>query len=111
MSLEFSFSETCYLTKVKEPSLPNYLHCQVGWVCKIYRLHLCREITPTHTDYPDYDTDGEALVMQITPSLPSLPGPLLPRVVAPDRVKLKCLTFKLCTYAKLNCLKLNCFYI
>ena len=44
---------------------------------------------------PDYDTkqsDGEAPVMlellgvQSNPLLPSLPGPLWPRVVAPDRV-------------------------
>ena len=62
------------------------------------------------------------------PWLPSLPGPLGPGVVALDRVpsmgqiELNCvimlnwtalnrtvLTFKLCTYAKLNCLKCNCF--
>ena len=45
--------------------------------------------------YPEYDikqSDGEApvmlelRVMQSTPLLPSLPGPLLPRVVIPDRV-------------------------
>ena len=44
---------------------------------------------------PGYDTkksDGEAPVMlylwgmQSTPLLPSLPGPLLPDVVAPDRI-------------------------
>ena len=59
-----------------------------------------------------------------TPLLLSLTGPLWPGVVAPDRVlsmsqiELHCvlglnwivwdgtvLTFKLCTYAKLNCLK------
>ena len=61
-----------------------------------------------------------------TPSLPLLPGPLRPGVVVPDRVlsmgqiELKCVLmlnwitwnrtfwiFKLCTYAKLNCLKWN----
>ena len=45
---------------------------------------------------PGYDTkqsDGKALIMlevwrmQSTPSVPSLPGPLLHGVVAPDRVK------------------------
>ena len=63
-------------------------------------------------------------------SLPLLPGPLWPRVVAPDRVlsmsqiEQNCLlmlnriawnrtvlTCKQCTYAKLNCLKQNCFCI
>ena len=62
--------------------------------------------------------------MRSTPSLPSLSGPLWPGVVVPDKVllmgqtELKCvlmlnwiawnrtvLTFKLCTYTKLNCLK------
>ena len=85
---------------------------------------------------PWYDTkqsDGEIPVMlelwgiQSTTSLPSLWGQLWPGVVAPDRVlsmgqiELNCililnwiawnrtvLTFKLCTYAKLNCLKWNC---
>ena len=60
----------------------------------------------------------ELWVMQSTPSLPSLLGPLCPGVVAPDRVlsmgqiELNCVAknrtvsiFKLCTYAKLNCLK------
>ena len=73
---------------------------------------------------PGYDTkqfDGEAPVMlelwgiSSTPSLPLLPGPLWPRVVAPDkgpiyglnRTKLwfTVFSFKLCIYAKLNCLK------
>ena len=63
-----------------------------------------------------------------TPSLPSLPSPLWPGVVAPDRVQsisrteLNCvlmlkwiasnrtvLTFKRCTYAKVNSLKWSCF--
>ena len=43
--------------------------------------------------------------MWIISLLPSLRGPLWPRVVAPDCVLSDCLTFKLCTYAKLNCLK------
>ena len=72
--------------------------------------------------------------MRSTPSLPSLQGPLCPRVVAPDRalfigqIELNCVLMlnwivwnrtvlrnwiawnrnvfdKLCTYAKLNCLK------
>ena len=57
-------------------------------------------------------------VMRSTLSLPLLPGPLWPRVVAPDivisigQIELNCiawnrtvLTFKLRTYAKLGCLK------
>ena len=59
---------------------------------------------------PAYDTkqfDGEALVMLVlwgmwsTSSLPLLPGSLWLRVVAPDGSNWT----KLCTYAKLNCLK------
>ena len=49
---------------------------------------------PPSNEYPGYDTkqsDGEVpAVLQLwemrsTPSLPSLPGPLWPGVVAPDR--------------------------
>ena len=60
--------------------------------------------------------------MRSIPSLPLHPGPLWPEVVAPDGsninklctyAKLNCLkcvlTFKLHPYAKLNCLKQNCF--
>ena len=59
--------------------------------------------------------------MRRTSPLPSLTGPLRPGVVAPDRVlsmgqieldlcltellERTVLTFKLCKYAKLNCLK------
>ena len=80
--------------------------------------------------YDSKQSDGDVPVMLelwgmlSTPSLTLLPGPLWLRVVAPDRVlsigqiELNCilmlkriawnktvLTFKLCTYAKLNCLK------
>ena len=48
--------------------------------------------------------------IQGTPSLLSLPGPLWSGVVAPDRV-LSMGQIELCTYAKLNCFKLNCFDI
>ena len=60
----------------------------------------------------------ELLGMRNTPSLPSLPGPLWPGVVAPDkgpiywlnRTKLSFLEFtvfalKLCICAKLDCLE------
>ena len=107
--------------------------CPVGWGHRIQWLHLCREVRPPPTECPGYDSkqsDGKILVMlelwgmQSTPSLLSLPGPLWPSMVAPDlvlfmsQIELKCilmlnwttwnrtiLTFKLCSYAKLNCLK------
>ena len=62
--------------------------------CRIHRLHLCRGVRPPTNESPGYDTkqsDGEVPVMLglwemgSTPSLPLLPGPLCPRVVAPDR--------------------------
>ena len=78
-----------------------FLHCYgpvqtykadfpVSWDRRIHRLYLCRGVRPL----PHYDTkqsNGEAPVMlefwgmQSTPSLPLLPCPLWPRVVAPDR--------------------------
>ena len=54
----------------------------------------CRGVRPHPKECPDYDTkqsDGEVpAVLELwgirsTPSLPSLPGPLWPTVVAPDR--------------------------
>ena len=63
---------------------------------------------------PGYDSkqsDGEVPVMlelwgmQSTPSMPSLPGPIWPRVVAYDKSCIYALNrTKLCTYAELNCL-------
>ena len=92
-----------------------------------------KRYTANPNEYPGYDTkqsDGEVPVMlelwgmQSTPSLPSLLGPLLLGVVAPDsvifmgQIELNCvlilnstawnrtvLIFKLRTNAKLNCLK------
>ena len=94
---------------------------------------LQRDKSPYPNKCAGYDTkqsDGEVPVMQeiwgmrSTLSLPSLPGPLCPRVVVPDRVlsllqielntelmlnwivwKRTVLIFKRRTYAKLNCLK------
>ena len=81
-------------------------------------------IRPPH-ECPGYDTkqsDGEG--MQSTPSLPSIPSPHWPGAIASDRVlsmgqielnyvlminwivwNRTVLTFKLCTNARLNCLK------
>ena len=68
--------------------------CSVDWGCRIHWLHLCRGVRPPPNECPGYNTkqsDGEVPVMlelwgmRSTPSLPSLPGPLWPGVVAPDR--------------------------
>ena len=81
------------------PSVLQYLDpisstCPVGWGCRIHWLHLCRGVKPPPNECPGYDTkqsDGEVPAvlelrgMRSTPSLPLLPGPLWPRVVAPDR--------------------------
>ena len=109
----------------------------IGSGCIIHQLHLSREATPP-IECPVYDSKlshGAVPVMMEfwgmwgTISLSSLPGPLCPGVVTPDRVlsmgqielnstlmlnwfswKRTVLIFKLRTYAKLNCLKLNCFW-
>ena len=95
--------------------------------------------TPTPNECSGYDTkqsDGEVPVtmelqgMQSTPSFPLLPGSLWLRVVALDRVlsmgqielnhilmlnwiawNRTVLIFKKHTYAKLHCLKWNCFWM
>ena len=68
--------------------------CPVGWGWRIRRLLLCREVRPHPNECPRYDTkqsDGEVPAvlelwgMRSTPSLPSLPGPPWPGVVAPDK--------------------------
>ena len=67
----------------------------VGLGCRIHRLHLCRGPRPSRSSwYPGYDTkpsNGEAPVLELwamrsTPSLPLLPGPFCPGVVALDSV-------------------------
>ena len=62
----------------------------VGRSSRIHRLHLCRELRP-HNVGPGYDTKQSDVIlvlwgMRSTPSFPSLPGPLLFGVVAPDTV-------------------------
>ena len=73
-----------------------------------------KEYTDCFSECPGYDTkqpDGKVPVMlelwgmQSTPSLPLLPGPLWPRMVAPDKGPIYGLNrTKLHTYDKLNCL-------
>ena len=103
------------------------LACPVGWGCKIHWLCLCRGVrTPhTQTSVPDITLNNLMVRLQYcwsfggmrsTSSLPSLPGRLCDLSVG--QIELKCvlmlswialnrtaLTFKLYTYAKLNCLK------
>ena len=61
--------------------------------------------------YDAKQSDDEALVMLelwgmwSTPALPSLPGPLLIRMVTPDKVlSMGQIALNSVTYAKLNCL-------
>ena len=67
--------------------------CPVGWGCRIQRLHLCRRVRPPNEclGYDSKQSNGEVpgmlglRGMRNTPSMPLLPGPLWPGVVAPDR--------------------------
>ena len=61
--------------------------------CGIHRMYLCRRVRYTPNNSPRYgtkDPDGDVPVMQevweirCTLSLPSLPGQLWPKAVAPD---------------------------
>ena len=133
--------ETAYLWQTELSEIKLVLHlivyCPVSWGYRIHWLLFCGEVRPLPVKCPGYETiqsDGEVQVMLelremwSTPSLPLLPGPLWPGLVAPDRVlsvgqiKLNCilmlnwiawnrtvLTFKLHAYAKMNCFKWNCF--
>ena len=70
-------------------------NCPVGGYCRIHRLHLSRGVRPHSSKCPWHDnkqSHGEIPVMlelwgiRSTPSLLSLPVPLCPGVVEPDRV-------------------------
>ena len=71
--------------------LLNKNNCPVGWGCRIHQRHICRGVR--HPQWVSwYDTkrsDGKAQVMlwgmRSIPSLPLLPDPLWPRMVASDR--------------------------
>ena len=83
---------TCIYIYIYMLRLDAYMSISpVGWDCRIHRLLLCRVVRPYSNECPGYDTkqsDNEVPVilepwgMWITPSLPSLPGPLWPKVVA-----------------------------
>ena len=83
----------CHLARIIYLSVINYGPVDEG--CRIHRLLPCRGVRQPHNECPGYETiqsDDEApvmldlWVMQSTPSFPSLPGPLWPAEVAPDRV-------------------------
>ena len=65
----------------------------VGFHCRIHRQNLCRGVRPTPNGCPVYEiklSNGKVPVLEIlgiwnTPSLPLLPCPLRPGVVAPAR--------------------------
>ena len=72
----------------------HHIYCPVSWGCRIHWLLLCRGVRPPPNNCPGYDTkqsDGKVPVIQVlwgmwrTLLLPSLPDPLWPGVVAPDR--------------------------
>ena len=111
--LRLHYSSTAYLQRGK--TLPNK-----DWLSRLRLQNTSTaslQWSKTPPKCPGNDTkqsDGEVPVMvtlwgmQSNPSLPSLPGPLWPGVVAPDRVlstgqiELNCLLMQ-------NCLKKNCF--
>ena len=73
--------------------LGQSLSCPVGWSCRIHRLLPSRGVRPpSPKGVLDMTLNDEApvmlelRVMRSTLSLPSLPGPLMPGVVALDRV-------------------------
>ena len=106
----------------------------VGWGYRTHRLHLCSGVRLPQlvSRYDTKQSDGQAPLMlelwgmRSTSLLPSLPGPLWPEVLVYDRVQIELycvlilnrivwnrtvLTFKLRTYAKMNCLKSNSLWI
>ena len=62
----------------------RWKYSPVGWGCRIHRLHFSKGVRPPTNKCPGYVTkqsDGEVPMI----SLPSLPGPLMPGMEAPDR--------------------------
>ena len=73
-----------------------YQTCPVSWGCRIHWLHLCREVRPPPQRVSWYDIKQshddvpvmlEFRGMQSTLTLPSLPGPLWPGGVAPNKLQ------------------------
>ena len=109
-----------YILVSKKTSFMNssfFLHCPVGWDCRIHRLLLCSGVTPN--EWPGYDTKqsyGKVPVilelwgMQSTSSWPFFLWSTVARnssnwygpIHGLNRTKLQ-------TYTKLNCLKLELF--
>ena len=82
-----------WLHLCRRVSLPHWVsYGPVGWGCRIHRLLLCRGVRLPNEclGYDTKQSDGEVPIMlwgmQSTFSLPSLPAPLWPRVVTPDKV-------------------------
>ena len=115
------------------PSMLSHNLCPAGWGCRIHRLFFRRRVRPPHANeclgYDLKQLDGEIPVMlefwgmRSIHSLPSLPGSLWLEAVAPDRVlsmdqiELNCVFMlnwivwnRTVLCAKLNYLKLNCFW-
>ena len=90
--LDFRVNREIYFG-IKLPDQIKNNNCPVGWGCRIHRLLLCRGVKlPQRMFWYDIkQPDGEVPAMlelwgmRSTPSLPSLPGPLWPGVVAPDK--------------------------
>ena len=90
LSMNEMFSNTTTWTHIRL----YCVDCPVWWGCRIQTASLQRGKPPTN-ECPGYDTKQsncefpvivELWGMQSTLSLPLLPGPLWPGVVAPDRV-------------------------
>ena len=90
----FSFLSLIYITQ-QQLELWSHNLCPVGWGCRMHQPHLCRMVRPAPSNeclgYDAKQSDGEVPIMlelwemQSIPLLPSLPGPLWSRVVAPDK--------------------------
>ena len=103
-----------YLKKKKKTNCFDIsVYCPVGWGCRIHRLHLCRGVRhPSNNECPWYDTkqsDGEKswnfcecgvpLHCHLSPVHSGRSGSICSDpIYGSNRTKL-------CSYAKLNCLK------
>ena len=85
------------LTRLQRSSryIPQPQHYPLGWGCRIHRLLLCRGVRTPPTTSVLYMTLNNLMMRfqqwwsfrewEVPLSLPSLPGPLCPGVVAPDK--------------------------